>query len=109
MSNDSMEQLRQELASARAQLQAQGRQLALLSEDKAGFLANMSKELRTPLDSILILSERLMDNPEGNLTPKQIEFASVIHSSGTDLLTLINALLELAQTAAAPPGKSASA
>ncbi len=109
MNNDSMEHMRQELASARAQLEAQGRQLALMSEHKAGFLANVSKELRTPVETILTLSKLLADNSEGNLTAKQVEFASVIHGSGTNLLALVNELLALAEAEANASNKSASA
>jgi signal transduction histidine kinase/ActR/RegA family two-component response regulator len=98
--NAKVEEKNREVEQARVSLEEKAEQLALASKYKSEFLANMSHELRTPLNSLLVLARLLSENTDGNLTDKQVQFASTICSSGGDLLSLINEILDLSKVEA---------
>jgi signal transduction histidine kinase/CheY-like chemotaxis protein/HAMP domain-containing protein len=95
--NIEVERKNQEVELAKHLVEEKAEQLAISSRYKSEFFSNMSHELRTPLNSLLILARELADNPEQNLTEMQVQYAGVIHSSGSELLRLLNDILDLAK------------
>ena len=96
--NSEAEKRNREVARAKELVEEKAGELAMSSKYKSEFIANMSHELRTPLNSLLILAEQLEDNPDDTMTETQVEYAGVIRTSGTELLGMLNTVLDLAKS-----------
>ena len=95
--NDLLERQKRDVERTQRDIAQKATELETASRYKSEFLANMSHELRTPLNSLLLLSRGLSENKTKNLTDEQVECASVIYGAGTDLLSLINEILDLSK------------